>query len=63
MTISFPSKICEKSIAKSYKAVECDTYKLWVQIKSNKINKQAYNLLMENDTAWYQVYKIYFSLQ
>ena len=40
---------------------------LWVHVTvNNKIDKQTYNLLMEDNTAWYrlyQMYKIYFSLQ
>ena len=53
MTISFPCKICEKPVAKNHKAVEWDSCKLWVHIKCNKINKQTYNFLMEDNTAWY----------
>ena len=40
---------------------------LWVHVTvNNKIDKQTYNLLMEDNTAWYklyQMYKIYFFLQ
>ena len=40
---------------------------LWVHVTvNNKIDKQTYNLLMEDSTAWYrlyQMYRIYFSLQ
>ena len=48
MTISFQCKICEKPVLK-----KCENCKLWVHIKCNKIKKQIYNLLMEDDTAWY----------
>ena len=37
----------------NYKAVESDNCKFWVHIKCNKINKQTYNLSMEDDTDWY----------
>ena len=39
--MSFPSKICEKPVAKSHKAIECNNCKLWVHIKYNKSNKQT----------------------
>ena len=53
MTISFPCKICEKAVAKNHRAVKCDNCDLWVHIKCNKINKQTYNLLMEDNTTWF----------
>ena len=53
MPISFPCKICNKPVAKNHKAIKCDHCHLWVHIKCNKINKQTYNLLMEDNTAWY----------
>ena len=53
MTVFVPSKICEKPVVKIHKAVEYDSCKLWVHIRCSKINKQTYNLLMENETPWY----------
>lgn len=49
MAISFSCKIC----GKIYKVAGYNNCKLWVQIKCNKINKQTYNLLIEDDTASY----------
>ena len=51
MTISFSSKISEKPVAKKHNAVECDNCKLWVHIKCNKIIKEIFNLLMEDNAA------------
>ena len=50
MTISFSCKIYEKPVAKKHNAVECDNCKLWVHIKCNKIIKEIFNLLMEDNT-------------
>ena len=52
MPAKFPCKICNNSVAKSHEAVECDNCGLWIHIKCNKINTQAYKYLQKGSCAW-----------
>ena len=45
--------ICLEPVAKNHKAVKCDYCDLWIHIKCNKINTQTYNLLLNDNSAWY----------
>ena len=38
---------------KIHYTVKCDHCDLWIHIKCNKINKQTYHLLLNNNSAWY----------
>ena len=53
MPTAFPCGICLNIVAKNHKAVKCDSCELWIHIKCNKINVQAYNLLINDNTVWY----------
>ena len=53
MPTQFPCGICLKPVAKNHKAVKCDYCDLWIHIKCNKINTQTYNLLLNDNSAWY----------
>ena len=53
MATQSPCGICLKLIAKNHKAVKCNYCDLWIHIKCNKINTQTYNLLLNDNSAWY----------
>ena len=53
MLTRFPCGICLKPVAKNHKAVKCDYCDFWVHMKCNKINTQIYNLLLNDNSAWY----------
>ena len=53
MPIFFPCGVCKKAVAKNHKAVECNNCKYWVHIKCNKINAQTFNILKNDEAAWY----------
>ena len=53
MLAKFPCKICENSVARNHKAIQCDKCHLWVHIKCNKTNTQTYRLLERDGTTWY----------
>ena len=53
MPTRLPFGICLKPVAKNHKAVKCDHCDLWIHIKCNKINTQIYNLLLNDNSAWY----------
>ena len=42
MVIKYPCKVCNKAVAKSNNATQCDMCDMWVHVKCNKINLQTY---------------------
>ena len=53
MTIKNPCKVCEKAVAKTHDAIQCDVCNIWVHRDCNKINKQTYKLLQRCDASWF----------
>ena len=53
MPTKYPCKICNSTVAKNHKEIQCDKCQLCVHIKCNKINVQTYNLLKEDEIMWY----------
>ena len=53
MTIKNPCKICEKPVAITHDALQCDLCNIWIHRKCNKINKQTYKLLQRCDASWF----------
>ena len=53
MRTQYPCGICKHAVAKNHKAIQCDNCNLWVHIKCNKIIKQTYNILANDETSWY----------
>ena len=53
MVVKFPSKICNKAVAKNYHAVQCDHCLLWVHIRCNEINLQTYKFLLKSSFVWH----------
>ena len=50
MVINSPCGICQKAVAKSHKAIECDLCKRWIHIKCNFISNQFYNNLIDENS-------------
>ena len=53
MPTQFPCGLCLKAVAKNNKAVKYGHCDLWIHIKCNKINTQTYDLLLNDNSAWY----------
>ena len=53
MVVKFSCKIGNHAVAKYHHAVQCDHCQLWVHIKWNKINLQAYKFLQKSSLALY----------
>ena len=49
MAINFPCKICNRPVAKNHQSIQCDTSDTWIYRKCNKRNKQAYELLKNEE--------------
>ena len=47
MFAKFPSKLCNKTVAKNHHAVQCDNCNLRVEMKCNKVNLQTYKFLQK----------------
>ena len=55
MTIKSPCGICEKPVANSHQAINCDKCGLWIHLKCNKINNQTYIYLIRENSHWYRM--------
>ena len=55
MVMQFPCGICSKAVDNNHQAIKCDKCNLWIPIKCNKINKQAYNYLKLGSSHWFCV--------
>ena len=42
--IEFPCGVCQKAVAKTHKAIECDVCKKLIHIKCNKFDENEYKL-------------------
>ena len=49
MAINFSCKICNRPVAKNHQSIQCDTSDTWIHRKCNKRNKQAYELLKNEE--------------
>ena len=62
MVVKEPCGICQKTVAKNHRAIECEICKNWIHIKCNFVSKDFYNSLIdenqdvnlsnENKTKW-----------
>ena len=50
MGVKHPCAVCKKAVGVKHKAICCDLCCNWVHMKCNKINKQTYEIL-KNDEA------------
>ena len=46
--ISFPCRVCNKSVGVRHHAIECDICKTWVHTKCNKLDKKDYHFYQNN---------------
>ena len=46
--LKFPCSICNSSVMKNQKAVQCDTCNLWAHIKCDGTSEATYNKMLEN---------------
>ena len=53
MIVKYPCKICQKPVAKNHFAIKCDLCNTWVHIACNKITKQTYRILQNDQTQWF----------
>ena len=53
MPVKYPCNICNKAVATTHKAIQCDLCDMWVHIKCNRINNQTYQLLQNCNASWY----------
>ena len=50
MFVQYPCKMCLKPVAKNHYAIKRDICETWVHIGCNKINKQIYRILQNDET-------------
>ena len=50
IVMKMPCGICQKTVAKSHKAIECNSCKHWIHIKCNFVSNQFYNSLIEENS-------------
>ena len=53
MVVTFPCKICNKTVTNNHHAVQRDKCHLWVHIKCNRIILQTYKYLQKRLYVWH----------
>jgi len=53
MVVNFPCRICDKAVANSHKAIECDICRCWIHIKCNNISSKDYEHLKHDNSPWF----------
>ena len=53
MVTKYPSKVCNKAVAKSHNAIQCGLCDMWVHVKCKKINLQTYRFLQQCRAQWF----------
>ena len=53
MPVKFPCGVCNKSVNKNHRALQCDICSKWIHIKCNLLNKTNYSLLENSTEPWF----------
>ena len=53
MVVHFPCFVCNRTVAKSHRAVQCDLCDFWVHTACNNLNPYAYRKLRKDKSPWY----------
>ena len=53
MGVKHPCAVCKKAVGVKHKAICCDLCYNWVHMKCNKINKQTYEILKNDEAHWF----------
>ena len=53
MVVQFPCLVCNRTVAKIHRAVQCDLCDSWVHIACNNLNLYTYQKLQKNKFSWY----------
>ena len=56
MAIKYPCLVCNRAVAKNYKAFQCDCCDRWVHIARNYLNVYIYRKLQKDKSPWYCLY-------
>ena len=51
--LTFPCKICNKTVNDHEYAIQCDICNFWIHIKCNNLNYINYKYLQGNNDPWY----------
>ena len=53
MVVQFPCLVCNRTVAKKHRAVQCDLCDSWVHIACNNLNLYTYRKLQKDKSPWY----------
>ena len=53
MVVQFPCLVCNRTVAKNHKAVQCDLCDSWAHIACNNLNLYTYQKLQKDKSPWY----------
>ena len=53
MVVKFPCLVCNRTVAKNHRAVQCDLCDSWVHIACNNLNLYTYRKLQKEKSPWY----------
>ena len=53
MVVQFPCLVCNRTVAKNHRAVQCDLCDSWVHIACNNLNLYTYRKLQKDKSPWY----------
>ena len=53
MVVQFPCLLCNRVVAKNYRAVQCNLRDSWVHIACNNLNVYTYGKLQKDKSRWY----------
>ena len=52
MVVQFPCLVCNRTVAKNHRAVQCDLCDSWVHIACNNLNLYTYRKLQKDKSPW-----------
>ena len=53
MVVQFPCLVCNRTVAKNHRAVQCDLCDSWVHVACNNLNLYTYRKLQKDKSPWY----------
>ena len=53
MVVNFPCLVCNRTVAKNHRSVQCDVCASWVHIAFNNLNLYTYRKLQKDKSPWY----------
>ena len=53
MVLQFPCLVCNRTVAKNHRIVQCDLCDSWVHIACNNLNLYIYQKLQKDKSPWY----------